>query len=413
MKVRRFAGVVAAAVLVLAVPATANAAPSTGSVGAASVGQSVCPPTAPGSVHCLSRLLPASAGAVASRSAAPAATAGSVAPPTEGYGPADIKGIYKLPTGEGRGRTVAIVDAYDNPNAEADLAAFRSAYGLRPCTTANGCFRKVDQRGGTAYPVGDPGWGLEIALDVQAVSSSCPNCKILLVEADSASIDDIGLAVNRAVTMGARIVSNSYGGDEYTGVLADGQAYYSHPGVAMVVSSGDWGFGPASFPASWNRAIAVGGTSVTKTATGWSHSAWEGAGSGCSAWVAKPRWQKDANCLMRTVSDISALADPATGFAVYDTYGLDQFGLPPGWLVVGGTSLAAPLVAGMIGLAGDPEDLSSASRLYSRSAIRGLLDVVGGSNAIFNDCGGDYLCTGVVGYDGPTGVGTPVGISAF
>jgi hypothetical protein len=213
--------------------------------------------------------------------------------------------------------------------------------------------------------------------------------------------------------MGATIVSNSYGGDEYTGVLADGAAYSSHPGVAMVVSSGDYGFGPASFPASWSKAIAVGGTSVTRTAIGWDHSAWQGAGSGCSAWVPKPRWQKDPNCLMRTVSDISALADPATGFAVYDTYGLDQFGVPPGWLVVGGTSLAAPLVAGMIGLAGDPEDLSNAGRLYSRSASRGLRDVTTGNNITFNDCGGDYLCNALVGYDGPTGVGTPVGISAL
>jgi len=312
---------------------------------------------------------------------------------------------------KGAGRTVAIVDAFDNPNAEKDLATFRSVYKLPACTTANGCFRKLNQRGGRTAPVPDAGWGVEIALDLQAVSAACPLCKILLVEADSSLTNDLGAAVNRAVALGAKIVSNSYGGLEYNGVLALGKKYFSHPGVAMVVSSGDSGFTSAEFPASWGGVIAVGGTTVSKTATGWKHSAWIGAGSGCSAWVAKPSWQKDPNCLMRTTSDVSALADPNTGFAVYDTYGLDQFGLKPGWLVVGGTSLAAPLIAGMIGLAGNAGSLSTAKYIYDHRS--GLRDVVGGNNVIFMDCGGDYLCTALKGYDGPTGLGTPKGVSAL
>jgi len=372
-----------------------------------------------GSVSCLALFRSVAA---AQRAGAPANSAGlaarsagvstkAVAAPTTGYGPAEIKSIYSLDVTKGRGQTVAIVDAYDNPNAEKDLAVFRSVYKLPPCPSANGCFRKVNQRGGKTPPMGDPGWGLEIALDLQAVSAACPNCKILLVEADSAELGDIGLAVNRAVTLGAKIVSNSYGSDEFNGVAALGNKFYSHPGVAMVASSGDFGFTAASFPAVWGSAIAVGGTSVTKTATGWRHRAWEGAGSGCSAWIAKPSWQKDAHCLMRTTSDVSALADPDTGLAVYDTYGLEDFGLPPGWIVVGGTSLSAPLVSGMIALAGNASSLGTAKYVYDHRA--GLRDVIGGSNGLFQGCGGDYLCTALKGYDGPTGLGTPKGVSAL
>jgi len=334
-----------------------------------------------------------------------------VAPPTSGYGPAEIKNIYSLDVTKGVGQTVAIVDAYDNPNAEKDLATFRSVYKLPACTTANGCFRKVNQRGGKTPPVGDPGWGLEIALDVQAVSSACPKCKILLVEADSSEFNDIGAAVNRAVALGAKIVSNSYGGDESKGIIALGKQFYSHPGVAMVASSGDAGFTAASFPATWPSAIAVGGTSVTKASTGWKQAAWSGAGSGCSAWITKPTWQKDPHCLMRTTSDVSALADPDTGLAVYDTYGMDQFGLAPGWTVGGGTSLAAPLLSGMIALAGNASSLGTAKYVYDHRA--GLTDIIGGSNAGLQDCGGDYLCTALKGYDGPTGLGTPRGVSAL
>jgi subtilase family serine protease len=420
---------VAAAVGVgLALPATpalaagpAAAAPSTATPSAVTPSTiaplaQACPEPATGHVGCLSKFRTAGSAARAGVPANTDATAvqvggKTVAPPTAGYGPADIKKIYGLNTSQGSGRTVAIVDAYDNPNAESDLAAFRAAYKLPPCTTKNGCFTKVNQRGGSTPPAPDAGWGVEIALDVQAVSAACPKCRILLVEADSSSLDDIGAAVNRAVAMGAKIVSNSYGGSEFNGVVDLGTQYYTHKGVAMVVSSGDSGFGPAEFPASWNKSIAVGGTTVTKTATGYTHSAWWGAGSGCSAWVPKPKWQKDPNCLMRTVSDLSALADPDTGFAVYDTYGLEQFGATPGWIVVGGTSLAAPLVSGMIGLAGNASALSDASHIYShRSDLR---DVIGGSNAGFMDCGGDYLCTALKGYDGPTGLGTPKGVGAL
>jgi hypothetical protein len=335
-----------------------------------------------------------------------ATLAAAVAIPTAGYGPADIRSAYKLPSKGGTGQTVAIVDAYDNPNVEANLASYRKAWGLSSCTTANKCFRKIDQRGGKKYPDGDSGWGVEIALDVQAVSAACPNCSIMLVEADDASIESMGVAVNAAVKLGAKVVSNSYGLNEFNGALALGKKYYTHRGVAIVASSGDNGFTAASFPAMLSSTWAVGGTTLNRTKKGgWTEDAWDGAGSGCSAWVAKPSWQKDSNCGMRTVADVSAVADPKTGFAVYDTYGL---GADNGWVVVGGTSLAAPLISGMIGLAGNASKADQPWYAYAHRS--GLTDVVGGSNGY---CGGDYLCTGLKGYDAPTGWGSPTGLSAL
>jgi Subtilase family len=334
------------------------------------------------------------------------AAAAAVAKPTEGFGPADIRSAYQLPTTGGTGQTIAIVDAYDNPNAEKDLTAYRAAWKLPACTTANKCFRKVDQRGGKKYPEGDPGWGVEIALDIQAVSAACPNCKILLVEADDASFEAIGAAVNTAVKLGAAVVSNSYGADEFNGILALGKKYYTHPGVAIVASSGDYGFTAASFPAVLKTTWAVGGTSLYRTPSGgWTEDAWWGSGSGCSAWVTKPTAQKDPNCGMRTVADVSLVADPDTGFAVYDTYGLGE---DNGWIVVGGTSLSAPLLSGMIGLAGNAK--TAATPAYAYAHRTGLKDVVGGSNGY---CGGDYLCTGLKGYDAPTGLGSPIGLKAL
>jgi subtilase family serine protease len=341
-----------------------------------------------------------------SRAAATGAITSAVGLPKSGYGPADIASAYELNTTSGSGQVVGIVDAFDNPKVGSDLAAYRQAWGLPPCTSANGCFRKVNQRGGSTPPFADPGWGVEIALDVQAVSAACPRCKILLVEADDPSFINIGKSVNTAVRLGADIVSNSYGGDEFNGILGLGATYYTHPGVAQVASSGDFGFGPAQFPAVWDRMIGVGGTRLTKTDTGdWHERAWSGAGSGCSAWVDKPAWQHDGHCQMRTVADISAVADPDTGLAVYDTFGL---GPDNGWIQVGGTSLSSPLIAGMIGLAGNAERLDRAAWIYRHRS--GLQDVIGGSNGY---CGGDYLCNAKKGYDAPTGLGSPRGVSAL
>lgn len=401
---RLAAGVVALAASVVVVGGSALpvAASPVHAAAPAALHQS-CAEATPGTVRCFSSWRGTGNGTTPQRGAAAGTTA---ALPTAGYRPVDIAAAYQLGSGGTVGTTVAIVDAYDNPNVEADLAVYRAAFGLPACTTTNGCFRKVDQRGGSALPPGDPGWGVEIALDVQAVSASCPACKILLVEADTSSLISIGTAVNTAARLGAKVISNSYGADEFNGAIAVGRSYYLHAGVAQVVSSGDYGFTAAAFPAALPQVVAVGGTTLTKgSGSTWTEKAWSGAGSGCSAWFAKPAWQQDTHCAMRTTSDLSAVADPATGFAVYDTYGL---GASNGWIVVGGTSLAAPLIAGMIARAGNPGALDTAHYAYTHRS--GLKDVVGGSNGF---CGGDYLCTAKKGYDGPTGLGSPRGLSAL
>ena len=321
-----------------------------------------------------------------------------------GYGPADLRAAYKL-TGTGSAsQTIAIVDAYDDPNAESDLAVYRSQFGLPACTTANGCFRKVDQNGGTTYPRGDQGWAEEISLDLDMASAICPNCHILLVEAKTNAFANLTAGVDRAALMGATVISNSYGGSEYSGEVSD-QSHYNHPGIAITVSTGDAGYG-TEFPAASQYVTAVGGTSLKKdgSARGFSETVWSGAGSGCSAYITKPTWQTDAGCAKRTVADVSAIADPNTGVAVYDTYRLH----PGGWLVFGGTSVASPIIASVYAVAGNAASVTYGSYPYAHTTS--LFDVVSGSNG---SCGGSYLCTGAAGYDGPTGLGTPNSSAAF
>ena len=321
-----------------------------------------------------------------------------------GYGPADLRSAYNLSSSGGVGQTIAIVDAFDDGNAEKDLAVYRSQFGLPPCTTANGCFRKVDQNGGTTYPRGDAGWAEEISLDLDMASAICPNCNILLVEATSNSFANLAAAVDRAALLGATVISNSYGGGEYSSETAD-EAHFNHPGVAITVSSGDGGYG-VEFPAASQYVTAVGGTSLTRASNsrGWSETVWSGAGSGCSKYVSKPSWQTDASCAKRTVADVSAIADPNTGVAVYDTYRLH----PGGWLVFGGTSVSAPIIGAVYALAGNASTFNYASFAYSHTSS--FFDVTSGSNG---SCSGSYLCTGKVGYDGPTGLGTPNGTGGF
>lgn len=318
-------------------------------------------------------------------------------------GPSAIASAYGL-RGGAVGVTVAIVGAFSNPNLEKDLAVYRHQAGLAPCTSRNHCLRIVNQRGAAGpLPQADPDWGLEAALDVDAVSAACPACKILVVEADDNDAVSLATAVNTAVRLKAAVVSNSYGGPEYTGVRGLAARYYRHPGVPIVASSGDDGFQPAAFPASASTVISVGGTSLTRTphnTRGWSESAWESGGSGCSAWFTKPTYQSRrlTHCPMRTSTDLSAVGDPYSNFVVYDT-----FGTPSDWLLVGGTSLSAPLVAGMIARAGHSKSYgASAARIYLHRSW--FHDIRSGSNGY---CGGDYLCTATKGYDAPTGVGTP------
>ena len=323
---------------------------------------------------------------------------------SKGLNPTDLQSAYALPSATaGGGMTVAIVDAYDYPTAEADLGVYRNQFGLPPCTTANGCFKKVNQNGVKgSYPKTDSGWALEMALDLDMVSAACPNCKIILVEAQNSSMANLGTAVNTAVVLGANVVSNSYGGGEYSGEASAEITYFKHPGVAITVSSGDSGYG-VEFPAASQYVTAVGGTTLAKASNprGWSETTWSGSGSGCSAFVGKPAWQKDSGCAKRTVADVSAVADPATGVAVYDNTAYQG---RKGWWVIGGTSVSSPLVGAIYALAGNAASLTYGSYPYGHTAA--FNDVTSGSNG---KCGGSYLCTAGVGFDGPTGIGTPSG----
>lgn len=322
----------------------------------------------------------------------------------QGLGPPDIQSAYNLDGASSGGKTVAIVDAYDDPNAESDLATYRDEYGLPECSSDNGCFTKVDQDGGTNYPEPNKGWAGEISLDVDAVSAACPDCNILLVEADSASMADLGAAVNTAAsTDGVVAISNSYGGAESADETGSDSKYFDHTGVAITASSGDDGFG-VSYPAASPGVTAVGGTTLKQGSgdRGWTETAWSGAGSGCSQYEDKPSWQKDSGCDMRSVTDVSAVADPQSGLAIYDTYGQS------GWLTVGGTSLSSPLIASVYALAGNGGSINDGSYPYGHTDA--LNDVTSGSNG---SCSTTYLCTAGKGYDGPTGLGTPNGTDAF
>jgi subtilase family serine protease len=298
---------------------------------------------------------------------------------------------------------IAVVDAYHYANAESDLGVYRSQFGLPACTKANGCFSQVNQNGGTRrFPKGNTGWNQEAALDLQMVSAMCPACKITLVEAKNSSLKNLAKAVSTAAgKAGVHAVSNSYGGGESGS--SSYESFYDHPGIAITASSGDSGFG-VQFPASSPHVTAVGGTSLRRdgSSRGWGETVWSGAGSGCSTVYAKPAWQTDAGCSMRTVTDVSAVADPATGVAVYGPNNQGQ----STWLVFGGTSVAAPLIAGIYGVNGGMVNYGSDP--YAQPGA--LWDVTSGSNG---SCGGSYLCTGGGGYDGPTGLGTPNGASAF
>jgi subtilase family serine protease len=324
-----------------------------------------------------------------------------------GLGPSQLLSAYKLPSSGGSGQTIAIVDAMNDPTAEADLGTYRSTFGLPACTTANGCFTKVDQNGGTNFPATDAGWALEISLDIEMVSAICPSCHILLVEASSASLANLGVAEDRAATMHANAISNSFGGSESG--TRNSASHWNHSGIAITASSGDNGFG-VSFPASANTVISVGGTTLNTASNsrGWSETAWSGAGSGCSRVFSRPSGQANAGtgCSRRAVADVSAIADPNTGVAVFDSTPLNG---QSGWFIVGGTSVSSPLIASVIGLAGNASSVT-VNTLYSNTGS--LFDVTSGSNSS-NGCNPSQLCTARAGWDGPTGLGTPNGVGAF
>jgi hypothetical protein len=323
-------------------------------------------------------------------------------PHTGGYGPDDLQSAYDIDATGGAGRVVALVEEGDAPTLESDIGVYRSQFGLPACTSANGCFRKVGQSGTATLPKADASWAQETSLDADLVSALCPNCNILVVEANSSSESDLASAANTAAQLGANAISNSYSGTEDANYASN----YNHPGIAITASSGDDGYaGGAGSPADFSTVIAVGGTSLvhSNSARGWSETAWSGGGSACSSVIAKPSWQQDPGCPKRMITDVSFVADTSTGVAMYDSTPNNGYS---GWMVFGGTSVGAPAIAAIYALAGNT--VSNASTLYANPGA--LYDVTGGSNGT---CSVTYFCTAGPGYDGPTGLGTPNGIASF
>ena len=331
-----------------------------------------------------------------------------------GYGPSQLQSAYNLTSAsaaDGAGRTVAVVDAYDDPTAAADLAAYRSAAGL-PVVPS---FKKVNQEGAASplpseAPSSDD-WTLEESLDLDMVSAACPLCNIVLVEADDDSGDGLYVAQNSAASL-AGYISNSWGGTEASTDTTDDSTYFSHSGVVTTASAGDSDYG-VIYPATSPNVVAVGGTSLSTASNsrGWTESVWntttgsEGTGSGCSAYEPQPSWQTSlglSGCSKRIDNDIAADADPATGPAVYDTSNGNG-----GWNEVGGTSASSPFIAASFALAGNAGS-TPADDIYTHTS--NFYDVTSGNDG---SCSPAYLCTAETGYDGPTGIGTPDGISGL
>ncbi len=367
-----------------------------------------------------------------------------------GLRPQDLHSGYGLPAESPASQTIAIVDAYDDPTAEADLAAYDAEFGLPGCTEANGCFRKVNQGGSSSpLPAYNSEWAGEIALDVETVHAVCQNCKILLVEAESSAGSSLEAAENTAVAMGATEVSNSFGSAE----PANEGSGYDHPGVVITASTGDDGYlnwtssssffrGHPNYPASSPDVVAVGGTRLRLNGgtrvgeTVWNDGSALGGGygvggGGCSEGPSAQAWQSSVEdwaavgCgTKRAAADVGAVGDPFTGLAVYRN---------GNWSTVGGTSLASPVIAATFALAGGSGGVSfPAQTVYGHLGSAGLFDVTEGSNGecanAFDyegetagcttaeeeaDCEGNLICKAGAGYDGPTGVGTPSGVTAF
>lgn len=308
-----------------------------------------------------------------------------------GYGPSQLQAAYSLPSSTGgSGQTVALVEVGNYPTAAADLATYRSHYGLPACTAASGCFKRVGQTGSTSkLPSKNAGWAQETALDEDMVSAVCPNCHIIIVEAWSASNANLNAAENEAAALGATEISNSYGGAE-SGAT---NSAYSHPGIIITASSGDSGPG-ASQPCTYATVVCTGGTTLTAASgsRGYTETIWSSAGGGCSADVAKPSWQSSyTKCSKRVAPDNAFDANPSTGVAVYDS---TPYGGSSGWMVFGGTSVASPAISGVYALAGNASTLDAGQSMWTNG---------GGANLY--EIGGAYSTY--------AGWGTPHGVGAF
>ncbi len=370
-----------------------------------------CPSPPKGRAACQSIVVPPAA--KLSRLAAPAIPAASG---VEGSGltPAELQSAYETPsTSAGEGQTVAIVDAFDDPTAESDLAKYRTEYGLPQCTAESSCFRKVNQAGGSEYPpvanAEDGDWELEESLDLDMVSAVCPKCHILLVEANSNSFENLTTAEREAVTLGATEVSNSWAAAEFSSE-SEYDSDFDHPGIPITAASGDSGYdnwesgkSAPSYPAISPNVIAVGGTVLSRAdnSRGWSESVWSRSGSGCSLYEPKPSYQTDTACTHRTSNDVAAVAED---LSVYDTTHANGVSGLPNWVTLAGTSASTPIIAAVEALSEPAERALGAEAFYKSPGS--LFDIVSGSNGA---CPILELCEAGGGYDGPSGNGTPDG----
>jgi len=401
----------------------------------------VCNSAQPGEASCVAiERAFYSRGSRISNDLRPSAAAPRVLP---GYNASQIRTAYGITETGTANSVIAIVDAYSYPTALADLNAYRANYGsdttaltactitnnvpvFPPATTGRGCFAQVSQLGRTNnLPRSNTGWNQEAALDIEMATAICPNCSILLVAANSASFADLNTAVGAAKNFSnVKAISNSYGGADFRASGLGATNNYelaSQKGIAVTASSGDSAYG-VSAPASFTNVIGVGGTTLNLNSnnTRASESVWytsttarngrvtiSGTGSGCSTLNSIPAAQSQSitTCPGKVISDISAVADPATGVGViYNS----------GFYVFGGTSVASPIIASMFAASAfAPSGTTYANSLLWRAGVRSnYYDVSVGKN-LASCAANNKLCSAVIGWDGPTGWGTPNGTAVF
>lgn len=390
--------------------------------------------------NCLAlRLVPA-AEAGSGEAAAAKAARGESEPEPSALTPQQLHAAYSLPdqTSSSAGKTIAVIDAYDDPTAEADLGVYDRHFGLPECTKANGCFQKVNEEGAESpLPAAEGYWAAEMSIDVQMAHAICQSCHVMLVEASSEEFSDLSTAVEAAVKAGATAISNSYGSYGLESEVATEErtldSRYDHPGTVITASAGDCGYrdqnnpegalqcvgaqSNVEWPAASPYVVAVGGTTLSASQGSWESSVWGNGGGGCSSLFTAQPWQSSladwsaTGCGSNRLStDVSAIASPATGVAVYD--GTPETGKRvPGWQTYGGTSVASPIIAAEFALSGGARGVEyPAQTLYRHlGEASSLYDLVSGANGT---CG-NISCEAAAGYDGPSGVGSPLGLHAF
>ncbi|HEV2413107.1 MAG TPA: S53 family peptidase [Candidatus Saccharimonadales bacterium] len=332
-----------------------------------------------------------------------------------GYGPLQFHTAYQIPSTSSNPGVIGIVDAYGDSTISSDLATYDKTYGLSSfptCSTSvkTACFEKISQTGSTTrFPGNNSGWALETSLDVEVAHQTCQNCKLVLVEANNSSYSNLMAAVDEAHSLGATVISNSYGSSEFNGETSY-DSHFNYTGTAIIFAAGDSSYGPI-YPAASPHVVSVGGTTLNlSSSNAWqSETVWNGTGSGCSVYEPRPTFQSDSACTNRTIADVSADADPNTGAAVYDSVG---YYWSRGWFQVGGTSLATPLIAGIYALANNVGSSVYANSVPYSAVSYGvnMHDITTGSNG---SCNGTNLCQASAGYDGPSGLGSPIGLGAF